>query len=78
MSMPDKNHSSTSSDDTELATPSEAADYLRTTPAKLAQDRFHGIGPTYVKLHGRVLYPWAELRQYVENSKIIPRRQLPG
>lgn len=67
-----------SGDSDGLATPSEAADYLRTTPAKLAQDRYLGLGPTYVKLPGRVLYPWSELKAYVEEHKIIPGSQKTG
>ena len=34
-----------------LATPAEVAEYLRTTTAALAQDRYRWIGPKFIK-HG--------------------------
>ena len=33
-----------------LATPAEVAEYLHTTTAALAQDRYKGTGPKFVKL----------------------------
>jgi hypothetical protein len=32
-----------------LATPTEVADYFYTTTASLAQDRYRGTGPKYIK-----------------------------
>jgi len=32
-----------------LATPAEVAEYLRTTTAALAQDRYKGTGPKFIK-----------------------------
>ncbi|MDJ0394256.1 DNA-binding protein [Rhodococcus sp. G-MC3] len=50
-----------------LATPEEAAEFLRTTKQKLAEDRYRGVGPRFVR-HGsrRILYSWDELHRYVE------------
>ncbi|MFC7962700.1 helix-turn-helix domain-containing protein [Rhodococcoides kroppenstedtii] len=49
-----------------LATVSEAAAFLRATPSNLAQMRFQGKGPRFVK-HGRkVLYRWSDLEAYLE------------
>jgi hypothetical protein len=39
-----------------LATPAEVAEYLHTTTAALAQDRYKGAGPKFIKQGSRVLY----------------------
>jgi hypothetical protein len=39
-----------------LATPAEVAEYLHTSTASLAQDRYRATGPKYIKRGGRVLY----------------------
>lgn len=49
-----------------LATAEEAAEFLRTSAQKLAQDRYLGTGPRFVKHGRRVLYRWADLTAYVE------------
>lgn len=54
----------------EFATPKEAAEYLRTTVGKLANDRHLGVGPPYVKYGRKVLYPWESLRAFVEEHTI--------
>lgn len=54
--------------DVALATPDEAAQFLRTTRAQLSQDRYQGRGPRYVKLGRRVLYRWEDLRAYVDSN----------
>lgn len=54
--------------DHELATTSEAAKYLRTTVGRLANDRYQGHGPQYVKYGRTVLYRWADLRTFVEKN----------
>ncbi len=42
-----------------LATPAEVAEYLRTTTAALAQDRYKGTGPKFIKRGSRILYRWS-------------------
>ncbi|MFI6998320.1 DNA-binding protein [Nocardia sp. NPDC050175] len=54
----------------ELATPAEAAGFLRTTVAKLANDRYMGVGPGYVKYGRSVLYPWKCLRAFVDEHTV--------
>jgi hypothetical protein len=44
-----------------LATPAEVAEYLHTTPASLAQDRYRGVGPKFIKRGRRVLYRWSDV-----------------
>ncbi|SUE28813.1 Uncharacterised protein [Nocardia farcinica] len=43
---------------------------MRTTVGKLANDRHLGVGPPYVKLGRKVLYPWESLRAFVEERTI--------
>lgn len=50
----------------ELATIDEVAKYLRTTPQKLGQDRYRGVGPKFVKHGRRVLYRWADVYAWTE------------
>lgn len=49
-----------------LATADEAAAFLRTTKTKLAEDRYRGVGPRFVKHGRRVLYRWDDLHKYIE------------
>ncbi|HEY9316116.1 DNA-binding protein [Williamsia sp.] len=53
-----------------LALPSEVAAYFRTSEAKLAQDRFRGIGPRYVKHGRRVLYRWADVHAWADANTL--------
>jgi hypothetical protein len=41
---------------TELAKPAEVAQYLRSTTSSLAQMRYRGEGPKFVRMGRRVLY----------------------
>ncbi|UAK35194.1 DNA-binding protein [Nocardia asteroides] len=61
-----------------LATPKEAAEYLRTTTAALAQRRYLGRGPEYTRLDGRILYSWESLRAYVAANTVRPAGEQPG
>jgi hypothetical protein len=51
-----------------LGTPAEVAEYLRTTTAALAQDRYKGIGPKFVKRGSRVLYRWSDVSEWLERN----------
>lgn len=51
-------------------TPSEVADRLRTSPGTLANWRFRGFGPKYIKLGRRVLYPLAEVERF-ERERLV-------
>jgi hypothetical protein len=53
----------------ELATPAEVAEALHTTPASLAQMRYRGDGPKFVRVgRKRVLYRWVDVEQYITES----------
>ena len=61
-----------------LATPSEVAEYLRTNTSKLANDRYRGIGPKFVK-HGRkVLYRWEDVLAWTEANLMQRTDDRPG
>ncbi|MEE2058262.1 helix-turn-helix domain-containing protein [Rhodococcus artemisiae] len=61
-----------------LATPEEAAEYLRSTAVKLANDRYRGIGPKFVKHGRRVLYRWSDLEDYVNSNVMTRTDDRPG
>ncbi|MDT5097623.1 MAG: hypothetical protein QOC76_1360 [Mycobacterium sp.] len=51
-----------------LATPAEVAEYLRTTTAALAQDRYKGTGPRFIKRGSRVLYRWSDVLEWLDRN----------
>jgi len=53
-----------------LATAEEVAAYLRTTKTKLANDRYRGIGPKFVKHGRRVLYRWEDVYAWTEANLV--------
>ncbi len=53
----------------QLATPAEVAEALHTTPATLAQWRYRGDGPKFVRAgRRRVLYRWADVEAWIANA----------
>lgn len=44
----------------------ETADYMRTSEAKLRQDRYLGRGPKYIRNGRRILYRVSDIRAYLE------------
>ncbi|MCK0091220.1 DNA-binding protein [Rhodococcus sp. F64268] len=61
-----------------LATADELAEYLRTTTKKLAQDRYRGIGPRFVKHGRRVLYRWTDVYAWTEANLMQRTDDTPG
>jgi len=53
-----------------LGTPAEVAEYLRTTTAALAQDRYKGTGPKFIKRGSRVLYRWSDVLEWLDLNTI--------
>ncbi len=53
-----------------LATPVEVAEYLRTTTAALAQDRYKGTGPKFIKRSSLVLYRWSDVLERLDRNTI--------
>lgn len=54
-------------------TPAETAERRRTTVGQLAQERYRGEGPPYVKSGVKVLYPLDLLREWEDARLITPR-----
>jgi hypothetical protein len=51
----------------ETATAKEVAAYLHTTEAGLAQLRYRGMGPKFIKIGPRkVIYRWSDIREYLD------------
>lgn len=49
-----------------LATPTEVAEYLGMTTGALAQMRYRGTGPAFVKASARkVLYRWTDIQDWL-------------
>jgi len=53
-----------------LATPVGVAEYLRTTTAALAQDRYKGTGPKFIKRGSRVLYRSSDVGEWLDRNTI--------
>ncbi|WML66095.1 DNA-binding protein [Rhodococcus sp. AH-ZY2] len=51
---------------------------MRTTPAKLANDRYRGIGPKFVKHGRRVLYRWSDVHAWTEANLMQRTDDRPG
>ena len=52
--------------DIDTALPEEVAPVLGTSLAGLAQMRYRGTGPRFVKRGRRVLYRWSDVRAYLD------------
>jgi predicted DNA-binding transcriptional regulator AlpA len=53
-----------------LGTPHEVAEYLHTSVAQLAQFRYLGKGPKFVKVGRRVLYRWSDVAEWLERNTL--------
>lgn len=60
-----------------LATPAEVAEYFHTTTAALAQDRYKGTGPKFIKRGSRVLYRWSDVLEWLDRNT-FQRTDEPG
>jgi hypothetical protein len=54
----------------ELLTPQEVADYRGTTTGVLAQERFKGVGPRFIRDGRRIRYRASDIRAYIEASTV--------
>lgn len=53
----------------DTATSKEVAAYLHTTESGLAQMRYRGIGPKFVKVGPRkVIYRWSDVQDYLDQN----------
>ena len=56
--------------DVDVALPLQVADVLDTSLAGLAQMRYRGTGPRFIKRGRRVLYRWSDIRDYLDANTI--------
>lgn len=56
--------------DIDTATAAQVAPVLDTSEAGLAQMRYRGTGPRFVKRGRRVLYRWSDVRDYLSANTI--------
>ncbi|MFD4443671.1 DNA-binding protein [Nocardia sp. NPDC058519] len=61
-----RNKKQTNSQPSKLATPDEYADYRQCTTNALAQERYKGIGPVFIKYGRAVRYRWSDIHAYEE------------
>lgn len=55
----------------DTATSKEVAAYLRTSEAGLAQMRYRGIGPEFIKVGPRkVIYRWTDVFAYLDANTV--------
>ncbi len=54
----------------ELGTPAEVARYLHTTVDALAQKRYLGNRPKFIKMGHRVLYRWSDVLEWLAKNTI--------
>jgi hypothetical protein len=57
-------------EDLGVALPREVAKLLGTTEDGLAQMRFRGTGPKFIKRGRRVLYRWSDVRAYFDANTL--------
>lgn len=58
----------------DIATKAEVAEALGTTERGLAQMRYRGVGPRYIKVgsghRGRVMYRWSDIREFLDVNTV--------
>ncbi|CPU63282.1 helix-turn-helix transcriptional regulator [Mycobacteroides abscessus] len=53
----------------DTATSKEVAAYLHTTEAGLAQLRYRGMGPKFIRVGPRkVIYRWSDVQKYLDDN----------
>jgi hypothetical protein len=68
-------------EDLDIALPAQVAKLLHTTGDGLAQMRYRGTGPKFVKVGKKVLYRWSDVRQYLNANtcqRTDDRRGVPA
>jgi hypothetical protein len=58
--------------------PAQVAEVLHTTEASLAQMRFRGKGPRFIKVGSRVLYRRSDIRAFLDANTIQRTGDTPG
>jgi predicted DNA-binding transcriptional regulator AlpA len=54
-----------------LGTAREVAEYLQISEGSLAQHRYRGSGPRFIKIGGhRVMYRWSDIEDYLDANTL--------
>lgn len=61
-----------------LAVPKEVAELLHTSVESLAQMRYKGNGPRFVKLGHRVYYRWSDVNEWINSNVMTRTDDRPG
>jgi hypothetical protein len=62
----------------DTATSKEVAAYLHTSEAGLAQLRYRGIGPKFIKVGPRkVIYRWSDVQDYLDANTLQRTDDVP-
>lgn len=62
----------------DTATSKEVAEYLQTTPMGLAQLRYKGTGPRFVRVGSKkVIYRWSDVQEYLDANTMTRTDDLP-
>lgn len=61
-----------------LATPKQVAAYLHTSEGSLAQQRYKGTGPRFIRVGRRILYRWDDVHAYIEAHLMTRTDDRPG
>ncbi|MDV3124672.1 DNA-binding protein [Mycobacterium sp. 21AC1] len=56
-----------------LYPPKDVAEFRHTSPGALAQERFRGAGPRYIRVGRRVLYRARDLADYLDTHTVTPQ-----
>jgi len=60
----------------QLVLPQAVADYLGTTTGNLAQMRYRGTGPKFIKLgHRAIRYRWSDIEAWIEANTLTQSDQ---
>jgi len=60
----------------QLALPKAVADYMGTTTGNLAQMRYRGTGPKFIKLgHRAIRYRWSDVEAWIEANTLTQSDQ---
>jgi hypothetical protein len=52
----------------DLGTPGDVAEYLHTTVTNVAQLRYTGRGPKFIKAGRRILYRWSDVADWLDRN----------
>lgn len=56
-----------------FGTSEEVAEYRNTTTRRMAQERYLGTGPAYIKDGRKILYEWDAVDAYLADRTVLPQ-----